>query len=191
MKLNKRIALIGVSGAGKDYCVKKIIDYLDSKQLENYTRVSFSDQLKKCGTKVFSWLKADYPPEVKEKPLNIITDLGEEITKSPREIWLLLNSLRQIENTLFVRLLNEEIETHLALGKDMFIISDIRTLPELEYCVKQGFKIIRIKSNNPYHKSNDFDKQQELFNDYIDSEFINKKDNFDLDGLLNLIKAEN
>ena len=91
-KYYPKIAFHGVSGSGKDYCVKALQNYFESSHKESYIRLSFSDQLKKCGNRIFGdWLKLDYSPEEKEQPLNIETSLGEVIEKSPREIWLLLN----------------------------------------------------------------------------------------------------
>ena len=41
------------------------------------------------------------PPLVKEDLLNITLSTGENITKSPREIWLHLNTLRDVEKKYF------------------------------------------------------------------------------------------
>ena len=47
-KYYPKIAFYGVSGSGKDYCVKALQNYFESSHKESYIRLSFSDQLKKC-----------------------------------------------------------------------------------------------------------------------------------------------
>ena len=120
--------------------------------------------------------------------MNIATSLGEVIEKSPREIWLLLNQLRRIEDKLFIRMLDQEIKDLELQGKEMFLISDIRTENELKYCKENGFKVIKIMSSKPFHPSNEFDKQQEMFLPETDFIFLNQKDNFNLKLLLSMIK---
>jgi len=159
-----KIALSGISGAGKDYLAKALIEEM------GFVRVSFSDQLKKIGASIFDWLESDYPPEKKEIPLNITTSQGELITLSPREIWLKLNFLREIENKLFIRKLEEELK--LLVGVDI-VLSDIRTKEELEWCRRNGFVTIRIiPEGKVIHKEHEFDKQ--LDDEEFDYEFINK-----------------
>jgi len=144
-----KLALVGESGSGKDYIVKVLEkDY-------GFYRLSFSDQLKKLGVKIFGeWLKKDYPPEEKETPLNIKLKSGEIITKSPREIWLSLNSLREIEDGLFVRMLEEQFNNTLI---DNIVISDIRTENEYEWCVDNDFLVIYVNNEKSIHEKNSFD----------------------------------
>lgn len=189
MKYYERVGFYGKSGVGKDYCVNKILEYFNTHHLENYRRISFSDQLKKCGNKIFGdWLKEDYPPEVKELPLNVTTSIGEKIEKTPREIWLSLNHLRDIEDTLFIRMLSDEMYKWTLQGQDMFIISDIRTYKELKFCKDNGFRIIKIESDFKFHKTNEFDTQQLEFKELTDAIFLNQKDDFNLKLLLEMIK---
>jgi len=143
-----KIAFMGVSGSGKDY----IVDV--AKKNFEFTRFSFSDQLKKLGAKIYPWLESDYPPEEKEKSLNIkIPETGEVITKSPREIWLELNKMRNVEDNLFVRMLAHEIWL---TQVDRLVISDIRTQNEYDWCVENDFTIIAIKGDAK-HPENSFD----------------------------------
>jgi len=109
-----KIAIMGVSGSGKDY----IVDIM--KKNYGFCRVSFSDQLKKLSTMIYPWLNKDYSPDLKELPLNItIQETGEYITDTPRQIWLKLNKMRDIEDGLFVRMLSQE--TSLLKGSDIVI----------------------------------------------------------------------
>jgi dephospho-CoA kinase len=150
-----RLALYGYSGSGKDYLIENVLIP------KGFVRLSFSDQLKKCAKKIFSWIEQDYPPEKKEKPLNIRTSTGELIDKTPREIWLSLNSIRQIEDNIFIRMVQENLE--LLQGVENIVISDVRTPNEYNWAIKNGFTIIKIENKNPIHKKNDFDKQQDSF----------------------------
>jgi len=157
-----KLALMGVSGAGKDYFAKYLIENY------GYTRISFSDQLKRIASSIFDWLEEDYPPELKEKPLNVVTSLGEKITLSPREIWLKMNFLRDIEDGIFVRKLTEELKRLEKKGVENILISDIRTPPEYKWCRENGFTIIRIDADKTIHKEHDFDKQIYNFTpDYV------------------------
>lgn len=167
---NKRIGLVGIAGSGKDFIVNEVI-----KRFPEYERISFSDQLKKLTHKCFEYVNLDYAPELKEKPLNFVTSLNETISLSPREIWLKMNFLREIENKVFIRHLADELKTLEYMNVECFIISDIRTLEELKFAKNKGFKIIRIHNDNPAHKLNDFDRQQfsKEFNELIDKTYIN------------------
>ena len=94
-----KIAFMGISGSGKDYLAQHLIDNF------NFTRFSFSDQLKKLAHTIYPWLQIDYPPIEKEEALNITVSTGELILSSPREVWLQLNNLRKVENLIFIRML--------------------------------------------------------------------------------------
>lgn len=142
-----KIAFIGQSGVGKDY----IVDIL--KKEYGYCRISFSDQLKKLAVKIYPWMERDYPAEVKEKPLNITVN-GELITMTPREIWLHLNNLRKVEDGLFVRMLQEELNL---MNITDIVISDIRTMNEYEWCKKNDFTIVAVTADTPAHPDNSFD----------------------------------
>jgi len=151
MNKKMKIALTGISGSGKDFFTEHLV-----KQY-GFKRYSFSDQLKIKASKVFDWLEVDYPPEVKENPLGITTSTGEVINLSPREIWLKMNFLRNIEDNLFISGLKQQMERD---NLDKIIISDIRTENELEFCKKEKFTLIKIKPmKNVIHKKHSFDNQ--------------------------------
>lgn len=162
------IALMGVSGAGKDY----IADYLVNNHC--FTRFSFSDQLKRLANQIYPWLNLDYPPIVKEEPLNITLESGEKITKSPREIWLHLNSLRDIEKDIFIRMLAEEIRSIREAGRvDNILISDIRSSDELEWCKSSNFSVIYIKHKKQIYKEYEIDSHISKNAHLADYTFIN------------------
>lgn len=166
---NKRICLMGASGSGKDFVVSKIIE-----KYPEFIRLSFSDTLKEITHNIFPWMKKDYSPQEKEKALNLETSLGEKIQLSPRDIWLKMNFLRNIEDKLFVRKLDEELSSLEQQGLEHFIISDLRTPPELEYVLSKGFTLIRISNPNNFHKENDFDKQQQFFVGSVVKTYLNE-----------------
>ncbi len=138
---------MGQAGVGKDF----VVDVFTKKY--GYSRVSFSDQLKKLAVKIYPWFERDYAPEVKEKPLNIIV-AGELITKTPREIWLSLNKLRDIEDSMFVRMLGEEVAL---LNVPNIIVSDIRTQNEYDWCIANGYTVVAVLRKNIEHAENSFD----------------------------------
>ena len=179
-----RLALFGKSGVGKDFITQKIIE-----SRPQYTRLSFSDSLKDLTLKCFSWMDNKYnTPELKEVPLNLKTSQGEIITDTPREIWLKMNFLRNIENKIFIRILDEKFIS--LKDKDNVIISDVRTKEELFYCLENKFKIIKVVNENPFHKSNFFDLQQDdsYFSENIDLTFINDMNSeFDIENFFKVI----
>lgn len=180
-----KIAFTGISGSGKDYLVSHLV-----KNYE-FNRVSFSDQLKKLGTKIYPWLERDYPPIDKEKPLNLTLSSGEVITKSPREIWLKLNNLRNIENGIFVRMLGEQLKM---LHVDNIVISDIRPQLEWDWCKKEGFTTVYIEPLKKIYEPNDFDSQVLPYKeqaDYIFENDFNGLEKFDefIKGVLDENKA--
>jgi hypothetical protein len=159
------IALTGISGSGKDYLVSYLVNEL------GYTRVSFSDQLKEISNMIYPWLEKDYPPIVKEQPLDVTTSIGEHITKTPRQIWLKLNMLRDIEDGIFIRMLEEKL---VAMGSpDKIVISDIRPQLEWDWCKKMGFTTIYIDPLKLIYEPNDFDKQVLTYKDQADYVFEN------------------
>ena len=174
--MRNKIALMGISGAGKDYIANHLI-----KEFEYY-RFSFSDQLKIIATMIYPWLETDYPPLVKEDSLNITLSTGERITKSPRDIWLHLNSLRDVEKNIFIRMLQEEIANFNDKNKNI-LISDIRSEDEFQWCSSNGFKIIHVKANKKIYKSYSIDsKISEMASkaDFIFENNFNGLNEFDL-----------
>ena len=163
-----KIALTGISGSGKDYLVSHLLDI-------GYTRISFSDQLKKLCKIIYPWMEADYPPLEKEQPLNITLSNGEFIDKTPREIWLHLNMLRDVEDGLFTRMLQEEMES---IEGDI-VISDIR--PELEFlwCKDNNFTTVYIEPSKRIYEPNSFDSNIPGYKSRVDYVFKNNFNGLD------------
>ncbi|MGR5463217.1 adenylate kinase [Photobacterium damselae] len=149
-----KIAFMGVSGSGKDF----LSSYLISN--ENFTRLSFSDQLKKISHQIYPWMELNYNPEEKTAPLNITLQTGEVITHSPRDIWLNLDHLRNIEEKIFIRMLEDEMSS---LKKndptiDNIVITDIRSTSEFLWCQENQFIIVYVTRKNNNYKKYDIDK---------------------------------
>ncbi len=161
-----KLAFTGEAGCGKDY----VMDILQEEY--NFHRISFSDQLKKLAVKIYPWMAKDYPSETKELALNIQLE-NEIITKSPREIWLSLNKLRDVEDGLFVRMLEDEMNL---LRIDNIVISDIRTQNEWDWCKDNDFTTVYIHNENSPHKKNDFDDFSRSLENETDYHLTNDMD---------------
>lgn len=161
-----KLAFCGKAGCGKDY----LTNILETEY--KFVRFSFSDQLKDICSKIFPWMEKDYPPLQKEKLHKFDTGF-EIIEKTPREIWILMNSIRKIEPNIFVRKLDEKIKM---TRVNNIIISDLRTENELEYLKKNNYKIIFIKPQKEIYKENKFDEELKAFEEVSDYVYYN---NFD------------
>lgn len=149
-----KLSFYGYAGAGKDYLVSHLVENY------GYKRLSFSDQLKKVASSIFDWLEEDYKPISKETPLCVTTSLGETITHTPREIWLMVNKLREVEDNLFVRMFVEEYSR---CKTDKIVVSDVRTDSEYQLCKSLGFSVIKVEPSKMIYEPNEFDKQQDKF----------------------------
>jgi hypothetical protein len=149
---NMKLAFMGISGAGKDYLGEHLIKEYSFK------RYSFSDQLKKLAVIIYPWLEEDYPAKIKEQNLNLTLSTGDVINNSPREIWLHLNMLREIENRIFIRMLDELIQSTSDDGVKRILITDVRSKEEFDWCKNNGFKILYIYPKEQIYEEYDIDK---------------------------------
>ncbi|WP_230857593.1 hypothetical protein [Pectobacterium versatile] len=88
-------------------------------------------------------------------PLNITLPTGDFISHSPRDIWLSLDSLRKIEEKIFIRMLSEELkilEKNGGMNKNI-IITDIRSNEEFAWCKNNQFTIVHIERENNNYKN--------------------------------------
>jgi len=149
-----KIAFMGISGSGKDF----LANYLVSNY--EFVRLSFSDQLKKLANHIYPWMEKDYSPGNKTLPLNIALPTGDFIKHSPRDIWLSLDKLREIEEKIFIRMLSEELrflEENEGMNKNI-IITDIRSNEEFAWCKSNQFTIVHIERENNNYKRYEIDK---------------------------------
>lgn len=166
-----KVAFVGRSGYGKDWLAKHHL----IKNC-NYHRMSFSDQVKKTACLVHPWLERDYPPIVKETPLNVITDYGEHINFTPREMWLNTGKLRDKDKYVFIRMLDKELKL---LNVDNIVITDVRTEEEVEYCRNAGFVIVAMTATCEIYENNDFDNYAASATEWADHVFLNEFDGID------------
>jgi tRNA uridine 5-carbamoylmethylation protein Kti12 len=166
MSKRMKIALSGIAGSGKDYLGNHLVKEL------NFKRFAFADELKKIAKTIYPYLKEDYEAFEKETPLNIDTGF-EKITKTPREIWLVVNKIREVEDSIFIRRTHETIQ---ASNHSNTLITDVRTLEEFEYCKKHGYTIIHITPSELIYEPNEYDKQILEFKDEC-VDFYNDFDN--------------
>ncbi|WP_038908378.1 hypothetical protein [Dickeya oryzae] len=160
-----KIAFMGISGSGKDF----LANYLISNH--EFIRLSFSDQLKKLANYIYPWMKKDYTPDEKMSPLNLTLPTGDLIFHSPRDIWLSLDKLREIEEKIFIRMLSEELKLLEDSGKSNknILITDIRSNEEFAWCKDNQFIIVHIERKNNNYKKYEIDKyvdENKLKSDY-------------------------
>ena len=167
---------MGVSGSGKDYLAKHLL------QNYNFARFSFSDQLKQLAHAIYPWLDVDYPPIKKEEKLDIKTCTGEIISHSPREIWLQLNDLRKVENRIFIRMVEYEIaqyQENVTSQLNNIVITDIRSNEEFKWCKENSFKILYIYPNKKIYEGYDIDKHIDENKNDVDFVFTNNFNGID------------
>ncbi|WP_217522152.1 adenylate kinase [Vibrio metschnikovii] len=167
-----KIAFMGVSGSGKDFLARYLIDE------HNFIRLSFSDQLKKLASYIYPWMEKDYLPEEKTLPINITLSTGESIKHTARDIWLHLNKLREIEDRIFIRMLSEELINLEERYKETqnIIITDIRSNEEFIWCKNNGFIVIYIERSNNHYEKYEIDKYINLNKPKSDYKFRNNED---------------
>ena len=139
-----KIALAGRKFCGKDACAKVLEEHF------GFSTFSFSDQLKKIAHRHFKWLQEDYPQELKEKKIWVSPYDGKEW--SPRDVWVALNVLVEIDPDILVDGVHiQRMRSMMKLEDDSLMkhcIKDLRphNPRELKYCVDHGFVIIYINN---------------------------------------------
>lgn len=156
------VVLTGRKKVGKDTMAQLTFEH-------GFVRLSFSDQLKKICCRLFPFLDHDYPQEVKDTKL--FGDL------SPRDIWLKMNVITEIDKNILVNSLREEMESTISVvGRDRFIITDLRKPEEYEFVQSMGYPIIKLFDGTDRTKI--VEDSLEDFIDHIhpDMTFVNEKD---------------
>lgn len=168
------IALCGKKGVGKDTLFKAVADL-------GFQRLSFSDQLKDICSDVFPWLALDYPQGEKDRK----QFQSKNGLMSPREVWMSMNVITEIDEDVLVRRLERQMNNMIAHDQRLIIITDLRKEEEYRWVRKNGIPIIRI---------HDFDQRNEdaveAFLDTIvgDFDFYNYKNEQSLTNFQQLIQ---
>ena len=167
------IVLTGRKFSGKDTLAKAIFPL-------GFRRVSFSDQLKHQCVKMFPWLDFDYPQGQKD------TKMFNNNTLSPRDIWLKMNVITEIEPNILVRSAEHEVYS----GSGLVVITDLRKPEEYEWVKSKGYPIIKI--HDPKRPSDIVEDKLEEFIDQIvpDYIFVNNKDQDSIDRFIALVEEE-
>lgn len=160
------IVLTGRKFCGKDTLTKAVLSM-------GYSRLSFSDQLKRICSELFPWLNFDYPQGEKD------TKQFNGGTLSPRDIWLKMNVVTEIDRFILVRsLYNQMSELH---PHRKCIITDLRKPEEYEWVKENCLPIVKIIDG-----SGRYDVTEDPLEDFIDSIepdyiIVNNKDSESID----------
>ena len=159
------VVLTGRKKAGKDTMALELIK-------QGYTRLSFSDQLKRICSNLFPFLEVDYPQEIKDTKFIE----GDGVMLSPRDIWLKMNVITEIDKNILVDSLRDELESLMCKGVRKFVVTDLRKNEEYDWVKAFDYPIIKIVDG----ASRDGIVEDELEN-FIDTiranvEFVNYKD---------------
>jgi hypothetical protein len=127
------IGLSGRKGCGKDTCA----DYLVSKY--GFVKLAFADTLKDLCKTVFGFnneqlygnLKEQIDPFWEHSPREIMQTVGTELFRNTLPIYL-----KNLNENIWIRILEKKIKHHLENGNTKIIITDIRAHNELQF-VKQ------------------------------------------------------
>jgi hypothetical protein len=157
------IGLCGRAGSGKDFLADELV-----KEYE-FTKIAFGAELKVIANLIYPWVDLDYLHGKKEVPIN---HPDNHLKKTPRDIWLHLNKLRDMDNNVFVRGTKLKIEALIASGKNV-VVTDIRKQNELDLLRDLKFTTIKIKSH--VHDTNIIEAENILDSFKCDYGFFNQK----------------
>lgn len=118
------VAFMGEYKSGKDYFAEHLIKTRQAK------RLSFSDEVRRLAHQIFPWLPMDITPEQKDVPFKHPLNLNN---LTPRQIWLTVGKVRDVDPFYFVNKFAESNESILDVcfaPDNLFIITDFRTPQE-------------------------------------------------------------
>jgi len=187
-----KIALSGMKGSGKDYC----LELIKKETSCNVISYSFSDQLKNICHELFPWLDLDYPPQEKEHKQFYNRAIDDFY--APRDIWTMMNVIVDIDPKVLVRRVESEYRSSMSSGYldnvDFAIVKDLRphNPEELAFCLKNNFKIIYIENGcNPIKDVSSLHTTEKGYGDielFATARFVNRKNN-DTD-FINFLKGQ-
>lgn len=170
------VVLTGRKYSGKDTFASSIFPL-------GFTRLSFSDQLKRITNNIFPFVSLDYPQVDKD------TKLFNNGTLSPRDIWLKMNVVTEIDKNILVRSLEREMVEFNSSGRTLFCITDLRKPEEYQWVQAMGYPIIKIIDGV---RSNDVvEDELENFIDEIQEthRITNNKDQRSIDNFVDLVST--
>src|SRR5690606_1583490 len=113
-----RIALIGQMRSGKDTVAEYLVEN------HGFNRLAFGDKLKQFAHEIF--MDAPYEPK-------------------PRSLYQFMNIMRDYDEDVWVKHLEVDYLEN-KLYEENVVITDVRQENELEWCLEQNYKIIRVFS---------------------------------------------
>ena len=158
------IAFTGELKSGKDFLCQFLVDNYKAK------RLSFSDEVRRLTQKVFKWMPFDFNPAVKDLPFD---HPQNPYGLTPRDIWLLMGKVRDVDPKYFVNAFDDNNEEFLGDPNTLYIITDFRTPDEWEWLQKHNVPVIKIElENRDGLPSSAFEEFVRHFKEY-DALFIN------------------
>lgn len=118
-----KIAIIGKMCSGKSF----LSNYLVKEK--NFTRIGFGDFVKKYAVEIFG---------MKTKDRKLLQELGQK--------------LRQIDEYVWVKLLEKKLDCLEKNGYTNFVIDDVRFIQEVESLRKKGFIFIKLDIDRDLQK---------------------------------------
>lgn len=159
------VAFMGERQSGKDY----LAAHLAKKY--GVRRLSFSDEVRRLAQKMFPWMDFDYPPELKDQPLD-----HPENPKAwtPRQLWLHAGKVRDIDGAYFVR---RFAENQLPAAREVGgiqVITDFRTPEEWEFLKENRVPVIKILCDRTNIEDHPFEEYTRQFQNQTASFYNNK-----------------
>lgn len=170
------IVLTGRKYSGKDTFASAIFPL-------GFTRLSFSDQLKRITNSLFPFVSLDYPQGDKDKKM------FNDNTLSPRDIWLKMNVVTEIDRNILVGSLEREMRELICSGHTLLCITDLRKPEEYQWVSEMGYPIVKIiDGDRPTNLNED---SLEDFIDTISPDFtiVNNKDEQSILQFVELVRS--
>lgn len=152
-----KVALAGVAGSGKNYLADRLTESYGWKQ------TSFAYPLKKLCTDLYQFMQLEPSHETKDKPIGEVCLNGKTfyVSKSHRDIWLETSAtIRSTYDNIWI-----DRTMQLCNSVESIIITDLRTVNELNVCLNNGFVTIWIEPNGGIDESklNNYDIDNTMF----------------------------
>lgn len=165
------IAFTGEKKSGKDFFCEFLGEKLGAE------RLSFSDEVRRLAHDTFPWLPFHIHPDLKDVPFEHISNPNNF---TPREIWLRLAKVRDIDPHFFVKKFVDNVWGEVCrFSEELYIITDLRTEEEYMFLKEHDVPIIKIvRENRDGIKEDDFEDWVREFTRY-DELFVNKMNGSD------------
>lgn len=162
------VCFIGERKSGKDYFADLLTKEYDA------VRLSFSDEVRHLTVQTFPWMPFNFEPAIKDNPFDHPRNPN---AKTPRDIWLLLGKVRDVDPDYFVHAFEERNKIPLQQMNRidrLYVITDFRTPQEYAFLKKHKIPIIKIEREDRSGIEPDaFEQYVRDFTDY-NAKFTNR-----------------